>query len=82
MSPELDLDDIQYLVLARAPAITGRYEFLSFRDAAAGRKWLAALLDKAPSVSDATRSPGTTGSVGTARSSIGQIGSPVTRSNT
>src|SRR5262245_8393372 len=53
----LALDDIQYLVLARAPAITGRYEFLSFRDAAAGRKWLSALLDKVPSVEDAKRSP-------------------------
>ena len=52
----LELDDIQYLVLARAPAITGRYELLSFRDAAAGRKWLAALVDKVPSVEDATRS--------------------------
>lgn len=55
MSAPLELDDIQYLVLARAPAITGRYEFLSFRDAAAGRKWLAALLDKVPSVADANR---------------------------
>ena len=37
----LELNDIQYIVLARAPAVTGRYEFLSFRDAAAGRAWLA-----------------------------------------
>lgn len=59
MSEPLELDDIQYLVLARAPAITGRYEFLSFRDAAAGRTWLAALVDKVPSVADATRSPDT-----------------------
>jgi Dyp-type peroxidase family len=57
MATPLELNDIQYLVLARAPAITGRYEFLSFRDAAAGRKWLAALLDKVPSVEDAKRSP-------------------------
>ena len=59
MDATLELDDIQYLVLARAPAITGRYELLSFRDAAAGRKWLAALADKVPSVTDATRSPET-----------------------
>jgi Dyp-type peroxidase family len=53
----LDLHDIQYLVLARAPAITGRYEFLSFRDAEAGRGWLSGLLGKVPSVEDAKRSP-------------------------
>lgn len=57
MTAKLALDDIQYLVLARAPAITGRYEFLSFKDAAAGRKWLSTLLDKVPSVEDARRSP-------------------------
>jgi Dyp-type peroxidase family len=56
MSTGLELDDIQYLVLARAPALTGRYEFLSFKDAASGRKWLAALLDKVPSVEGAKRS--------------------------
>jgi Dyp-type peroxidase family len=59
MDATLELDDIQYLVLARAPAITGRYELLSFRDAAAGRKWLAALVGKVPSVADAKRSPET-----------------------
>ncbi|HSC15207.1 MAG TPA: peroxidase [Gammaproteobacteria bacterium] len=46
----LELNDIQYIVLARAPAVTGRYEFLSFRDGAAGRAWLAAILDRVPSV--------------------------------
>src|SRR5262245_3862593 len=56
---KLALNDIQYLVLARAKAITGRYEFLSFRDATAGRKWLAALLDRVPSVEDVKRSPDT-----------------------
>lgn len=40
----LDLHDIQHLVLHRAPARTGRYAFLSFQDAAAGRAWLAAML--------------------------------------
>jgi len=57
MSTTLELDDIQYLVLARAPAITGRYEFLTFKDAAAGRKWLTALIDKVPSVAAAKRAP-------------------------
>ena len=37
----LEFDDIQYLVLTRVPAITGRYEFLSFRQASQGRAWLA-----------------------------------------
>src|SRR6185503_6911157 len=46
----LELNDIQYMVLARAPAVTGRYEFLSFRDGAAGRAWLAGILDRVPSV--------------------------------
>ncbi len=56
MTTQLDLDDIQYLGLARAPAITGRYEFMSFRDAASGRKWLSALVDKVRSVTDAKQS--------------------------
>ena len=38
----LEFDDIQHILLTRAPALTGRYEFLSFRQAAGGRKWLAA----------------------------------------
>jgi Dyp-type peroxidase family len=52
----LELNDIQYIVLARAPAVTGRYEFLSFRDAAAGRAWLGRILDRVPSVEHARRS--------------------------
>jgi hypothetical protein len=39
----LDFHDIQHILLTRAPALTGRYEFLSFRDAASGRAWLAAI---------------------------------------
>lgn len=39
----LEFDDIQHILLTRAPALTGCYEFLSFRDAAGGRKWLAAI---------------------------------------
>ncbi|MBS0577797.1 MAG: Dyp-type peroxidase [Proteobacteria bacterium] len=42
----LELDDIQHILLTRAPALTGRYEFLSFRTAAAGRAWLGAILGK------------------------------------
>src|SRR6516225_9641975 len=38
----LQLDDIQHILLTRAPALTGRYEFLSFRDPTGGRAWLAA----------------------------------------
>src|SRR5262245_23766984 len=52
----LELNDIQYIVLARAPALTGRYEFLSFRDAAAGRAWLKGIVDRVPSVEHARRS--------------------------
>src|ERR1700680_1193936 len=42
----LDLDDIQHILLTRAPALNGRYEFLSFKDPAGGRAWLAAILEK------------------------------------
>jgi Dyp-type peroxidase family len=44
-SAVLEFDDIQHILLTRAPALTGRYEFLSFRQAAGGRKWLAAVLE-------------------------------------
>jgi Dyp-type peroxidase family len=46
----LEFDDLQYLVMARVPALTGRYEFLSFRQPAQGRAWLAGILDKVASV--------------------------------
>ena len=42
----LEFDDIQHILLTRAPALTGRYEFLSFRDGAGGRAWLSAILDR------------------------------------
>jgi deferrochelatase/peroxidase EfeB len=42
----LDCDDIQHILLTRAPALTGRYEFLSFKNAAGGRAWLSAMLEK------------------------------------
>ena len=41
----LEADDIQHILLTRAPALTGRYEFLSFRDPAGGRAWLSAIKD-------------------------------------
>lgn len=46
----LDLDDIQYILLNRAPARAGRYEFLSFASAEAGRAWLSAIVDQVHSV--------------------------------
>src|ERR1043166_6935601 len=45
----LEFDDIQHILLTRAPALTGRYEFLTFRDAVGGRAWLAEILEKVPS---------------------------------
>ncbi|AKS34024.1 Dyp-type peroxidase [Mycolicibacterium goodii] len=48
----LELDDIQHILLTRTPAITGRYEFLTFDTPAGGRAWLSALLDKVQSAAD------------------------------
>ena len=45
-SAMLEFDDIQHLLLTRAPALTGQYEFLSFRSAEAGRTWLSAVMEK------------------------------------
>src|SRR5579862_9259956 len=42
----LEFDDVQHILLNRAPALTGRYEFLSFKDPVGGRAWLAGMLDK------------------------------------
>ena len=42
----LEFDDIQHILLTRAPALTGRYEFLSFRSPGGGRAWLAGIRDK------------------------------------
>ena len=41
----LDFDDIQHILLTRAPALNGRYVFLSFKSAKGGRAWLAAVLE-------------------------------------
>ena len=42
----LEFDDIQHILVTRVPALTGRYEFLSFHSAAAARRWLSAIMDK------------------------------------
>src|SRR5262249_53567148 len=52
----LEFDDIQHLVMARVPALTGRYEFLSFHAPMRGRTWLAGILDKVASVPQARES--------------------------
>ena len=52
----LEFDDIQYIVMTRVPALTGRYAFLSFRQPAQGRAWLAGILDKVASVRQARES--------------------------
>ncbi len=52
----LELDDIQHILLTRAPAMTGRYEFLSFKDAAAGRTWLEEIRGKVHSAASARAS--------------------------
>ena len=49
----LEFDDIQHILLTRTPAMTGRYEFLSFDNPAGGRAWLTELLDKVQSAADA-----------------------------
>src|SRR3954465_887912 len=49
----LEFDDIQHILLTRTPAITGRYEFLSFDTPAGGREWLTELLDKVQSAAAA-----------------------------
>jgi Dyp-type peroxidase family len=54
VTTSLELDDIQHILLTRTPAITGRYEFLTFDTPAGGRAWLTALLDRVQSASDAT----------------------------
>jgi Dyp-type peroxidase family len=48
----LELDDIQHILLIRTPAITGRYEFVSFENPTGGRAWLTELVDKVQSAAD------------------------------
>jgi len=52
----LETDDIQHILLARTPALTGRYEFLTFRNAAGGKAWLAAMVEKVQSAAAAQAS--------------------------
>lgn len=52
----LDQDDIQSIVLQRAPARSGRYAFLSLRDPAAARRWLSAMVDEVRSAAAMRRS--------------------------
>ncbi len=52
----LELDDIQHILLTRTPAMTGRYEFLSFGNPAGGRAWLSELI---PVVESAASAPAT-----------------------
>ena len=42
----LEFDDIQHILLTRAPALSGRYTFLSFKNRAAGSAWLGRVIDK------------------------------------
>ena len=39
----LEFDDIQHILLTRAPALAARYEFLTFRDGAGARAWVSAI---------------------------------------
>jgi Dyp-type peroxidase family len=52
----LELNDIQHILLTRTPALTGRYEFLSFRKATGGRAWLSAIVEKVQSAAEAMSS--------------------------
>ena len=42
----LELDDIQHFLMMRPHALAARYEFLSFRQPAGGRAWLAGIIEK------------------------------------
>ena len=48
----LEFDDIQHILLTRTPALTGRYEFLSFRSASGGRAWLSGILKTVQSAAE------------------------------
>ncbi|WP_174372037.1 Dyp-type peroxidase [Nocardia pneumoniae] len=51
----LETDDIQHIVLTRVPALTGRYEFLSFDSGDGGRAWLSGMVGRVASAADAQR---------------------------
>jgi len=42
----LELDDIQHFLIERPRALVAHYEFLTFRQPASGRAWLAGIIDK------------------------------------
>jgi hypothetical protein len=42
---QLQVDDLQHFLVTRTPALAARYEFLSFENADAGRRWLAGMVD-------------------------------------
>src|SRR5438067_12960066 len=48
----LEFDDIQHILLMRVPALTGRYEFLSFRNTTGGHTWLSAIREKVQSAAE------------------------------
>ena len=52
----LEFDDIQHILLTRAPALAARYEFLSFRNPSAGRRWITAIMQTVHSAADARAS--------------------------
>src|ERR1700757_592540 len=49
----LEFENIQHILLTRTPAMTGRYEFLSFGSPAGGRAWLSELVDRVESAATA-----------------------------
>ncbi len=55
----LEYEDIQHILLTRTPALTGRYEFLSFRTPPGGRTWLSAILEKVQSAAEVLASVNT-----------------------
>src|ERR1700722_7668053 len=52
----LEFDDIQHIVLTRAPALAACYEFLSFHNPSAGRRWLAGIRPTVQSTAEARAS--------------------------
>jgi Dyp-type peroxidase family len=48
----LDLDNIQHILVTRTPAMTGRYEFLSFDASDGGRAWVRELVGRVQSAAD------------------------------
>jgi Dyp-type peroxidase family len=55
----LEIDDIQHILLTRAPALEGRYEFLSFGSPSSGRAWLESIRPKVLSAQAMRESVGT-----------------------